>query len=155
MKKMKSNQIIFYSTPLGKIKVEVIFKEETFWLTQKAMAMLFGVEVPGISKHLSKIYETNELQKEATISILETVQQEGSRNIKRKVEYYRLEAILAVGYRVNSAANPELDEVVQKISQKLMDVVANLRKIYFCKRVFFWEKCVPLQNNFKNNLLYS
>jgi hypothetical protein len=100
---MKSNQIIFYSTPQGKIKVEVIFKEETFWLTQKAMAMLFGVEVPGISKHLSKIYETNELQKEATISILETVQPEGSRIIKRKVEYYRLEAILAVGYRVNSA----------------------------------------------------
>jgi len=53
--------------------VEVIFKEKTFCLTQKAMAVMFGVEVPGISKHLSGIYEINELQKEATISILETV----------------------------------------------------------------------------------
>jgi hypothetical protein len=99
---MESNQIILYSTPQGNVKIEVVFEAETFWLTQKAMANLFGVEIPAISKHLTNIYETRELEKEATISVLETVQQEGARKVKRKVEFYRLEAILAVGYRVNS-----------------------------------------------------
>jgi len=66
------------------------------------MADLFGVEVPAISKHLINIYDTGELDKGATISILETVQQEGGRSVKRKVEFYNLDAIIAVGYRVNS-----------------------------------------------------
>ncbi len=99
---MNNNQLIFYSTPQGNIKVEVVFENETFWITQKVMAQLFGVEVPAISKHLANIYDTKELDKDATISILEIVQQEGDRNVKRKVEYYSLDAILAVGYRVNS-----------------------------------------------------
>ena len=100
---MQTNQLIFYTTEQGQVKVEVFYEGETFWLTQKAMAQLFGVEVPAISKHLANIYETHELVKDATISILETVQKEGNRNIKRKVEYYSLEAILAVSYRVNSS----------------------------------------------------
>jgi len=87
---MDNNQIIFYSTPDGNIKVEVIFDEDTFWLTQKAMAKLFGVEVPGISKHLSRIFESGELQEESTVSILERVQKEGKRDVKREVEYYRI-----------------------------------------------------------------
>lgn len=98
----QSNELIFYSSPNGDVKVEVFFQEETFWLSQKKMAELFGVEVPAISKHLVNIYHTGELDKEATISILETVQQEGGRNVKRKVEFYNLDAIIAVGYRVNS-----------------------------------------------------
>jgi hypothetical protein len=84
------------------VKIEVVFNDETFWLTQKRMAELFGVEVPAINKHLSNIYETGELNKTATISILETVQQEGNRKVKRNVEFYNLDAIIAVGYRVNS-----------------------------------------------------
>lgn len=96
------NDIIFYSTPGGDIKIEVIFNDETFWLTQKRMAELFGVEVPAISKHLNNIYESGELETDSTISILETVQQEGVRQIKRKLEFYNLDAIIAVGYRVNS-----------------------------------------------------
>jgi len=96
------NDIIFYNTPTGDVKIEVIFNEETFWLTQKRMAELFGVEVPAINKHLSNIYETGELDEKATISILETVQQEGTRMVKRNVEFYNLDAIIAVGYRVNS-----------------------------------------------------
>ena len=96
------NDIIFYSSPDGNVKIDVVFNDETFWLSQKTMAALFGVEVPAISKHLNNIYDTNELDKEATISILETVQQEGSRDVKRKVEFYNLDAIIAVGYRVNS-----------------------------------------------------
>lgn len=100
---MENNQLIFYATPQGNVKVEVFYQGETFWLTQKAMAALFGVAVPAISKHLNNIYETKELQKEATVSILETVQNEGVRNVKRNVEYFRIEAILAVGYRINSS----------------------------------------------------
>jgi hypothetical protein len=84
------------------VKIEVVFNDETFWLTQKRMAELFGVEVPAINKHLSNIYETGELNKTATISILETVQQEGNRKVKRNVEFYNLDAIIAVGYRINS-----------------------------------------------------
>lgn len=98
----QQNDIIFYNTPTGDVKIEVVFNDETFWLTQKRMAELFGVEVPAINKHLSNIYETGELDKAATISILETVQLEGSRMVKRKVEFYNLDAIIAVGYRVNS-----------------------------------------------------
>lgn len=98
----QNSDIIFYNTPTGDVKIEVIFNDETFWLTQKRMAELFGVEVPAINKHLSNIYETGELDEKSTISILETVQQEGSRMVKRNVEFYNLDAIIAVGYRVNS-----------------------------------------------------
>lgn len=100
--KNNSSDIILYSSPEGNIKVEVIYSGETFWLTQKRMAELFGVEVPAISKHLANIFESGELVQEATVSILETVQQEGSRNVTRKMDFYNLDAIIAVGYRVNS-----------------------------------------------------
>jgi hypothetical protein len=96
------NEIIFYNTPTGDVKIEVIFNDETFWLTQKRIAELFGVEVPAINKHLGNIYESRELDRETTISILEIVQQEGGRKVKRKMEFYNLDAIIAVGYRVNS-----------------------------------------------------
>lgn len=85
---MENNKLIFYSTPQGNIKVEVFYQGKTFWITQKAMATLFGVEVPAVSKHLANIYETGELTNEATISILETIQKEGNRNVKRNIEYY-------------------------------------------------------------------
>jgi hypothetical protein len=97
-----ASDIILYSSPEGHIKVEVMYSGETFWLTQKRMAELFGVEVPAVSKHLSNIFETGELIEEATVSILEIVQQEGSRTVTRKMEFYNLDAIIAVGYRVNS-----------------------------------------------------
>lgn len=99
---MDKNQLILYNTPQGNIKVEVVFENETFWLSQKRMAELFGVEVPGISKHLTNIYGCNELDKNSTISKMEIVQKEGDKNVTRKIEFYSLEAILAVGYRVNS-----------------------------------------------------
>ncbi len=72
----QSNDIIFYNTHAGGVKIEVIFNEETFWLTQKRMAELFGAEVPAISKHLANIYDTHELKKEEIVSILETVQRD-------------------------------------------------------------------------------
>lgn len=82
--------------------IEVMYADETIWCTQKAMAALFDVGVPAISKHLANVFETGELNEEATISKMETVQQEGSRAVKRSVVMYKLDAIIAVGYRVNS-----------------------------------------------------
>ena len=96
------NNIIFYQTENQNVIINVTYQNESFWLSQKMIAQLFNVEVPAISKHLNNIYQENELQKEATISILETVQLEGNRNVKRNVEFYNLDAIIAVGYRVNS-----------------------------------------------------
>ena len=82
--------------------IEVMYADETIWCTQKAMAALFDVGVPAISKHLANVFETGELNEEATISKMETVQQEGCRAVKRSVVMYKLDAIIAVGYRVNS-----------------------------------------------------
>ncbi len=98
----RRSDFIFYTDADGNIRIEVFVEDETVWLTQKAMAELFGVNVPAISKHLANIYRTGELEREATLSILETVQKEGDRQVARKREFYNLDAIIAVGYRVNS-----------------------------------------------------
>jgi hypothetical protein len=100
---MKAKDLLLYNTADKKVNVSVYFQNGTFWLTQKAMAELFGVNVPAVSKHLKNIFDTDELNEDSTVSILEIVRLEGKREVKRKVEFYRLEAILAVGYRVNSA----------------------------------------------------
>lgn len=94
---------LLYTAPNSEVKVEVLLNDETLWLTQKRMAELFGVGVPAVSKHLDNIYSDGELEQIATISILETVQKEGSRNVTRNIEYYNLDAVISVGYRVNSA----------------------------------------------------
>jgi len=96
-------EFLLYTTPGGKVKVKIFFHNENIWLTQKRMAELFNVNVPAISKHLNNIYQSGELNTASTISILETVQNEGNRTVKRKMEYYSLDAIISVGYRVNSA----------------------------------------------------
>ena len=93
---------LIYSIPDDEVSVNAVMKDETVWLTQKAMAELFDVEVPAISKHLSNIYDEGELQIEATVSKMETVQQEGNRKVKRNRDFYNLDAIISVGYRVNS-----------------------------------------------------
>ena len=94
---------LLYTAPDGQVKVECILHDETIWLPQKRIAELFGVGIPAISKHLDNIYADGELVRDATVSILETVQQEGSRQVKRKLEFYNLDAIISVGYRVNSS----------------------------------------------------
>ncbi len=98
----KSGEVLLYQNGSDKEYVSVVFQDETFWLTQKAMAELFNVNVPAISKHLQNIYDEEELQKAATVSKMETVQNEGNRSVRRTVEHYNLDAIIAVGYRVNS-----------------------------------------------------
>ena len=98
----KELQFLIYSTPEENVLVDVVVKDENLWVTQKAMAELFGVKVPAISKHLKNIFEEGELQQKSTISKMEIVQSEGTRNIKRLVDFYNLDAIISVGYRANS-----------------------------------------------------
>jgi hypothetical protein len=100
----KELQFLIYNTPQENIKIDVVVKDETIWLTQKAMAALFGVQIPAISKHLKNIYADGELQENTTISKMETVVNRGFRGeVKEVIEFYNLDAIISVGYRVNSA----------------------------------------------------
>ena len=94
--------ILFYSDEEGNIKVEVLLKNEDVWLNVNAMANLFDVQRPAIVKHINNIYNDEELNKEATCSILEQVQVEGTRSVRRQKEYYNLDMIISVGFRVNS-----------------------------------------------------
>ena len=96
------DKFLLYTAPDGAVKVEVVLKNETVWLTQKALAELFGVKVPAINKHLRNIFDSGELGREATVSKMEIVHPEGVREVVREVEFYNLDAIIAVGYRVNS-----------------------------------------------------
>jgi hypothetical protein len=96
---MKPSNLLLYSTAEQNVKVSVYFQNGSFWLTQKNIAELFGVNVPAISKHLKNIFETNELEEKSVISILETTATDGK---IYSTKFYRLEAILSVGYRVNS-----------------------------------------------------
>lgn len=118
----QSGEILLYNNGGEKEFVSVIFKDETFWLTQKSIAELFDVKTPAISKHLQNIYEEEELSRDSTVSKMETVQSEGGRSVKRIIDFYNLDAIIAVGYRVNSKkatrfrqwATKTLKEYIQK-----------------------------------------
>jgi len=93
---------VLYTTPNGEVKLEVFLKDETLWLTQKKMAELFDVEVNTINYHLKEIFKSAELEEKATIRKIRIVQDEGGREVSREVDFYNLDAIIAVGYRVNS-----------------------------------------------------
>ena len=94
-----TSDLLLYIAPDGSVSVRVLFEDETAWLTQKALAELFGVKVPAINKHLKNIFETGELVEDSVISILETTAADGK---TYKTRLYNLDAIIAVGYRVNS-----------------------------------------------------
>lgn len=96
---LKSSDIVFYASAEGNVRVEVVFGAETFWLTQKRMAELFGVNVPAISKHLKNTFESGELDEKAVISKMETTADDGKRYL---TTFYNLDAVIAVGYRINS-----------------------------------------------------
>ena len=139
---VKINNIVFYQTENADVVVNVVYKEETFWLTQKAMAALFDVNPQAVTKHLANIYEEQELEKSSTCSVLEQVQKEGNRDVKRSMEFYNLDAIIAVGYRVNSKkatkfrqwATKTLREYITKgfvINEKLLKNGKPFGKDYF------------------------
>lgn len=118
----KQMQFLIYNTPEEQVSVDVIVKDETIWVTQRTMAELFGCSSDNISLHLKNIYASNELQENSTAEEFSVVRKEGSRNINRKVTFYNLDAIISVGYRVNSSkatkfriwATQVLKEYIQK-----------------------------------------
>lgn len=97
-----NKQFILYTAPSGQVKLEVFIQDETLWLTQKMMAELFDVEPHTITYHLGEIYKTEELQEVSTHRKIRVVQKEGNRNVSRELDFYNLDVIIAVGYRVNS-----------------------------------------------------
>ncbi len=98
-KPRQQSPIVLYTTDDGKVTVQVVFANETFWLTQKTIAALFGVQVPAISKHLKNIFEINELIEDSVVSILETTASDGK---IYSTKFFNIDAVIAVGYRVNS-----------------------------------------------------
>ena len=95
-------KFVLYTAPTGEIRVDVLLQDESVWLTQKAIAELFGVVKSTVSEHLTNIYTTNELDETSTVRKIRTVQIEGNRKVNRDLDYYNLDAIISVGYRVNS-----------------------------------------------------
>jgi hypothetical protein len=96
------SEILLYKTANDEVKLEVLIQNETLWLTQKQIAELFDVKVPAISKHIKNIFESGELQEASTVSKMEIVRQEGKREVRREVDFYNLDMIISIGYRVNS-----------------------------------------------------
>ena len=116
--KTMSNEIpfLFYNMPEAEGKVQVVIKEETLWCTQKAMAQLFGVDKSGISRHISNIYKTGELQQDTTVAKIATVVNRGIRGeVEELVDFYHLDMIIAVGYRVNSLKATKFRQWATKI----------------------------------------
>ena len=100
------NEILLYTTPNGKVKVDIYLQNETIWLTQQKIAELFGVQRPAVSKHLKNIFETGELKEEVVSSILEHTTQHGAiagKTQESVSKFYNLDAIISVGYHVNSS----------------------------------------------------
>lgn len=135
----ETNQLIFYSTPQGSVKVEVIFEGETFWLSQKRMAELFAVDVRTVNEHLKNIFKNRELNEDSAIGNFRTTAADG-KNYDTK--FYILDAILAVGYRVNSSeatlfrvwATKTLKEFITKgfvLDDERLKQAKNFGKDYF------------------------
>ena len=116
----KQMEMVLYHSDEGDVSVDAYIKDESIWITQKAMALLFDVNVPDISKHLSNIYDEGELSKEATISKREIVQREGERDVRRTSIFYNLDAIISVGYRVNSKKATQFRIWATKILKEYM-----------------------------------
>ncbi len=109
-------QFLLYNMPEAEGKVQVVIKEETLWCTQKAMAQLFGIDKSGISRHISNIYKTGELQQDTTVAKIATVVNRGIRGeVEELVDFYHLDMIIAVGYRVNSLKATKFRQWATKI----------------------------------------
>lgn len=101
-KKLSDNHITMYSTPDGGVNIEVMYSGENIWLSQKKMAELFGCGADNVSLHLKNIYNEKELNINSTAEYFSVVQNEGGRDVSREIKYYSLEAVISVGYRINS-----------------------------------------------------
>ena len=133
-------QFLFYNLPENQEQVKAVIKDESIWLTQKGMSQLFDVGIPAVNKHLGNIYAEGELEQSATISKMEIVQKEGTREIKRNIDFYNLDAIISVGYRVNSRkatlfrqwATKILNEYIRKGFEN--EFYGSKSAFCFCKR---------------------
>ena len=96
------SQFLMYTSPKGAVKIEVVFQDENIWLSQKKMGELFNVESHTITYHLKEIFKSQELDENSTARKIRVVQKEGERAVTREIDFYNLDAIIAVGYRVNS-----------------------------------------------------
>lgn len=172
----KKNEIVVYQ-PNETLRLEVQLRDESIWLQQQKIAELFGVQKAAISKHLKNIYASGELQPAATVSKMETVQVEGRRRVVRNVEVYNLDAIIAVGYRVNSklatqfriwatgvikayllngyAFNARMNQLEDKVDRRLakhdQDIVELREKVDF----FVKTSTPPLQGVFYDGQIWD
>jgi len=156
--------MLLYTGKDGHFRIDVRLQNDTLWLSINQMAELFQVDKSGISRHLKKIFETGELQREATVAFFATVQNEGDREVNRQVEYYNLDAIISVGYRVNSIrgtqfriwATERLREYMVKgyllddqrlkepeSSRYFEELLAKIRDIRSSEKVF-WRKVLDI-----------
>ena len=97
-----TSSFLFYNDEAGKLSVQVIIGNETVWITQRGMSDIFDVEANTITYHIGEIYKSNELQEDSTTRKIRVVQKEGNRDVNRNIDFYNLDVIIAVGYRVNS-----------------------------------------------------
>lgn len=139
-------QFLLYNLPEDSGKVQVIIKEDTIWCTQKAMAQLFGVGVPAISKHLKGIFDEGELPYNTTVSKMETVVNRGIRGeVNELIDFYNLDAIIAVGYRVNSLKATRFRQWATKIlNEYIRKGFALDERITFPRRIYAdWSERSP------------
>lgn len=158
----KNNQIIIYQTEDGKMKLEVKLENETVWLSQKQMAELFGCSTDNISLHLRNVYIDGELEENKTTEDSSVVQKEGNKEVKRLIKYYNLDAIISVGYRINSLrgtqfriwATQKLKEYIVKgfvlDDERLAD--GRVKKSYFQELEERIRKIRASESNFYNKV---
>ncbi len=124
---MDRGEIIIYQTDDGETRLDVRMENDSVWLTQAQIAQLFGTEIPAISKHIRNIVQSGELEREATVSKMEIVRQEGARTVKRRIDTYNLDMILSVGYRVNSKNATQLRSSLMAPTEKATELLDRLR----------------------------
>lgn len=117
---MKKNNIVIYTSRDGIIKVDTTLVDETIWMSQNELAKLFDTTKNNISSHMKNIFESGELEESSTVKNFLTVQKEGTRNVKREVIHYNLDAIIAIGYRINSKRATEFRMWATKILKEYM-----------------------------------
>ena len=120
MSELNEHKFILYESDDNDVIANVLIRDETLWTTQKEMARLFDVGIPAISKHLNNIFDEEELDRTSTLSKMERVQKEGYREVSRLLEFYNLDAIIAVGYRVNSKKATKFRQWATQVLKEFM-----------------------------------
>ena len=137
----KNSQIIIYRNENGEVKIDVRFDGETVWLTQKMMAELFDVEVNTVNYHLKEVFENGELVQSATIRKIRIVQKEGTRDVSRVIDYYNLDVIISVGYRVKSKRGTQFRIWANKVLKEYLLFIRIFMLINdkFLHQFIFWK----------------